>query len=116
MQDSLWEDWVNAALGVWLFFSPMFGIGTPDGAMAWNAYICGVAITVVAVAGIASPQRYAQAVNLVLGLWVLSYGVVVGDTITAQAVYAKGNQIAVGGIVAVLSLIAMRAPLPRRIR
>lgn len=116
MGDTLWEDWVSAALGVWLFFSPMFGLGGVDNPMAWNAYICGVAITIVAVAGLASPQRYAEATNLVLGLWVLAFGVVVGESGTAAALYGKGNQIAVGGIVAVVSLIGMRAPLPRRIR
>jgi len=116
MHDSLWQDWMNAALGVWLFLSPMIGLGELESALAWNAYISGVAIALVAVAGITSPQRFAEGVNLVLGLWVALFAIVTGSGTSAEGVYATGNQITVGAIVAVLALLALRAPLPKRIR
>jgi len=61
MHDSLWQDWVNAVLGVWLFFSLMIGFGELESALAWNAHISGLAM---AVGGITSPQRFAEWVTL----------------------------------------------------
>jgi len=51
-----WEDWANLALGVWLFFSPwIFGYSSMTN-MAWNSYIVGILIGLVALWGIVAAR------------------------------------------------------------
>lgn len=67
--DQLWEDWVNLILGVAVLVSPAFLAIDPNGAIAWNAYICGGVITLIAIFGLASPQQWEEWTNLVVGAW-----------------------------------------------
>src|SRR5919205_391969 len=65
-----WQSWLNVIVGVWLFISPWVLGTTRDGATAWNAWIIGAAIFVVALIPLgtsASPP--APWVNVILGVW-----------------------------------------------
>lgn len=55
-----WEDWVNLALGVWLFFSPwIFGYAQLQPA-AWNSYIVGVLVGLISIWGIYAARQTRQ--------------------------------------------------------
>lgn len=43
-----WEEWTNAALGIWLLFSPwLFGY-TASAALTWNSVVAGLIVASVA--------------------------------------------------------------------
>ena len=67
-----WQSWLNVIVGVWLFISPWVLGTTSDAATAWNAWIIGAAIFVVALIALgatASASAVAPWVNVVLGVW-----------------------------------------------
>jgi SPW repeat len=67
-----WQSWLNVIVGVWLFISPWVLGTTSDAATAWNAWIIGAAIFVVALIALgatASAATVAPWVNVVLGVW-----------------------------------------------
>lgn len=80
-----WEDWTNLILGGWLFFAPWvltFTAGAaPAGATAapetavlnaaaWNAWIFGVIIALIAAAALFQVQKWEEWTNLAIGAWV----------------------------------------------
>jgi hypothetical protein len=89
-----WQHWVNAVAAVWLFISPwvlQFGSAAPAGgtaaqggaaaaaaapvaasvgSAAWNAWILGVIIFLVALSNLGRMDFRQGWVNLVLGIWV----------------------------------------------
>jgi SPW repeat len=65
-----WQSWLNLVVGVWLFISPWVLGTTSDAATAWNAWIIGAAIFVVALIALGTPASVAAPwVNVVLGAW-----------------------------------------------
>jgi len=50
------EDRLNLVLGVWLFFSPWILAFTAMTNMAWNAYIVGAVVALIAIWGIAAAR------------------------------------------------------------
>jgi hypothetical protein len=67
-----WQSWLNVIVGVWLFISPWVLGTTADAATAWNAWIIGAAIFVVALIALgatASVAAVAPWANVVLGVW-----------------------------------------------
>ena len=65
-----WQSWLNLVVGVWLFISPWVLGTTSDSATAWNAWIIGAAIFVVALIALGTPASVvAPWVNVVLGAW-----------------------------------------------
>ena len=67
-----WQSWLNVLVGIWLFISPWVLGTTSDAATAWNAWIIGAAIFVVALIALgatASASAAAPWVNVVLGVW-----------------------------------------------
>jgi len=80
-----WQDWANLALAIWLFISPWVlrfslaaGAGVvngPDVAVshaAWNAWVLGVIVFLVALSALASLQIWQEYWNLVLGAWIFA--------------------------------------------
>ena len=51
-QANLWEDWTNLLLGIWLFVSPWVFQLPNDSVVAWNAWIFGGIIAVIAAAAL----------------------------------------------------------------
>ena len=84
-----WQDWANLVLAIWLFVSPwvlQFAVGgqvaapgaaggaTPaavsGSTAAWNAWVLGVIIFLVAVSAFGRLAASQEWLNLVLGIWV----------------------------------------------
>ena len=65
-----WQSWLNVLVGIWLFISPWVLGTTSDAATAWNAWIIGAAIFVVALIALGTTASAAAPwVNVVLGVW-----------------------------------------------
>ncbi|WGS20576.1 MULTISPECIES: SPW repeat protein [unclassified Bradyrhizobium] len=69
-QSNAWQDWANLILGLWLFASPWLLHFTGATAAAWNAWIFGAIIAVLAAVALYEVQRWEEWTNVVLGLWV----------------------------------------------
>lgn len=67
-----WQDWVNLALGLWLFGSPWFlGYAAGMEKAAWNAYVMGTAIVVFAAVAVYMPKVWEEWLNMALGVWMI---------------------------------------------
>ena len=68
-----WQDWFMLALAAWLFISPfwMAGYASSSSVAAWNSYILAVLVAAFAIAALATPQRWEEWVQLVLGVWLV---------------------------------------------
>ena len=69
-----WQDWINLALGIWLFISPLFGWTTQsDTVAAFNAYLVGLGVASFAVIrlGRSDSTRWAEGFNIAFGLWLI---------------------------------------------
>lgn len=71
-----WQEWINVALGLWLFVSPYFGYGT--GSAAMNAYIFGVIIVVLAGSALFFSQIWEEWINMAIGVWLFVAPFVLG--------------------------------------
>lgn len=81
-----WQDWLNLLLAIWLFFSPwilQFGQGASTAQpaagsvavrevslAAWNAWVLGVIIFIVALSAIGRMELWQEWITLLLGIWV----------------------------------------------
>jgi hypothetical protein len=72
-----WEDWANLVLAVWLFFSPWIlqfgsvsaaGVGASNA--AWNAWIFGVIVFLVALSALGRMELWQEWINILLGAWI----------------------------------------------
>jgi hypothetical protein len=95
---------VNAILAALLFVSPWL-IGFRDlQAASWNAWICGLAVFVLAVAAMTELQEWEEWVNGALGLWTLVAPWVLGFASVATALW---THVGVGAAIAVLAAIEL---------
>jgi len=68
-----WQDWLNLALGAWLFLSPwLMQYGDFTGA-AWNAHLLGLAIMVFAAWALYKPSPWQEVVSMAFG-WLFRRG------------------------------------------
>jgi hypothetical protein len=96
-------DVANLTLGVILFFSPwIFGLGT-TGVAATNAYIVGIVIVVLSIAGLAKFAIWEEWLNLIAGLWLIVSPWVLGFSGSR----AMDVDVVIGIIVAVLAAIEL---------
>jgi hypothetical protein len=102
-RENYWQDWANAILAVWLFISPwvlQFGSGAPaaDGAVhtgllgtvqaaAWNAWVLGVIVFLVAISAISRMDFWQEYVNIVLSIWVFIAPWVLGFAMLSGAAW-----------------------------
>lgn len=66
-----WAGTLNLILGLWLFFSPTFGLADATLAAAWNSWVVGAVVSLVALIGVFSPQAWEDWVNLAAGVWIV---------------------------------------------
>lgn len=69
---SHWQDWTNLVLAVWLLVSPwvlQFAVGPATA--AWNAWISGVIVAVIAGTALMRAQPWEEWTNLVIGAWLV---------------------------------------------
>jgi len=76
-------DWLNLALAVWLFISPwvlnfggvVTGAGIPGSTVAmvpaWNAWILGVIVFLIALSAVRQHRSTPEWVNVLLGAWII---------------------------------------------
>jgi general stress protein CsbA len=99
-----WQDWINLIFGAWLIFSPWLLKYTNLGTASWDSFYFGLAIVFFAVWALFAPMVWEEWVNLILGLWLIIAPWVHGFSTHTQVTW---NVVAVGVIVAVLSLSTM---------
>jgi len=105
-----WQDWIILASGAWLVCSPwwlQYFTGSPytDQTVAsWSSVFLGLAVVIVAIWALATPQRWEEWINLVLGLWLVASPWALNfDTYTIATV----NMVIVGGIIALFAAIGL---------
>jgi SPW repeat len=77
-----WQNWANLILAIWLFISPwvlQFGGAVQSAAneptvavshAAWNAWVLGVIVFLVALSAIGNMEVWQEWWNIVLGAWI----------------------------------------------
>jgi len=96
-RENYWQDWANAIVAVWFFVSPwilQFGAvalatagdaatvgsrGAPQSA-AWNAWVVGVIVLLVAISAIGRMDFWQEYMNIVLSIWIFIAPWVLGFT------------------------------------
>jgi hypothetical protein len=103
-RENYWQDWANAILAVWFFISPwvlQFGSGAPAAtgdaastglvgavhAAAWNAWVLGVIVFLVAISAISRMDFWQEYVNIVLSIWIFIAPWVLGFAMLAGAAW-----------------------------
>src|SRR3954453_6958007 len=104
VRENYWQDWANAILAVWFFISPWivnFGAGVPEiangaaqtglvgaaQAAAWNTWILGVIVFLVAVSAISRMDFWQEYVNIVLSIWIFIAPWVLGFAMLSGAAW-----------------------------
>lgn len=64
------QSWANLVLGIILFVSPWFLVTWEYANSAWNSWILGAVIALVALWALATLSKIPSWINLVLGAWV----------------------------------------------
>ena len=98
-----WQEWINVALGLWLFVSPFFGFGNDTGAAALNAYIFGVIIMVLSGSALFLSQIWEEWINMAIGIWLFIAPFVLGFSLMHGVML---NQMDVGAALFFISLWA----------
>ena len=93
-------DIANVVLGVCLALAPWALNFTADATAAWNAWITGTAITLVALGALVAFTQWEEWINLALGVWAVIAPWVAAFSENAAA---RGVHLAVGIAVAVLA-------------
>jgi hypothetical protein len=115
MEKRRWQDGVMIVFGVWLFCSPFILQYTSyTDPAAWNSYILGVAVSVVAIIALAAPHLWEEWVNFVLALWIVFSPWLLGFTSSNAATI---NHVILGILVGIDALWAisqrsMKEPMP----
>lgn len=122
-----WQDWVNLLLAVWLFFSPwilQFGnnvatsepvtrgvAGQAATDAAWNAWVLGVIVFLIALSAIGRMELWQEWFNLVLGAWIFVAPWVLGFA-TGSSPAAAWDHWIVGALIFLVSASSLpRSPL-----
>lgn len=96
-----WQDWTNLVLAVWLVISPwLLQFAAGFGVAAWNAWISGVIVAVIAGAALMRAQPWEEWTNLVIGAWLVISPWVLAFSGNAAATW---NTVAVGLLVLALA-------------
>lgn len=99
-----WQDWIALVLGAWLFISPWLLLEVVPGTAAWNFWVVGAAIVVVALAALFRFHEWAEWVNGALGVWlVISPWVLKFSSLTA----ATWNAVVCGILVVALAIAGL---------
>ena len=117
-----WQDWCNLILAIWLFISPwvlQFGSGaqpaaqgTGGGAIAatsnaaWNAWVLGVIVFLVALSAIGRMEFWQEWINLLLGIWIFIAPWVLGFVNLANASW---DHWVVGALIFLISISNLTA-------
>jgi len=98
-----WQEWVNMALGLWLFVSPFFGYGHAGSMAAWNAHVVGAVIVLLSASARLFSQIWEEWINMALGIWLFAAPFVLGFHLMYHVML---NQMDVGAALFGISLWA----------
>ena len=123
-RETRWQDWVTLALAIWLFISPwvlrfggpaVIGSGAHSAAggassgqidainaAAWNAWVLGVVVFLIALSILGKVSLWQEWVNIVLGVWIFIAPWVLGFIHAAPSA-AKEHWV-LGAVLAVISI------------
>lgn len=96
-----WQDQLILLLGLWLLVSPFVLGYEASSAIAINAYLCGVAMALLAAFDLYKTYVWAVALNLLIGVWV---AVSPWAAIVAERGAMMTNSVIVGVAVVILGL------------
>jgi ABC-type branched-subunit amino acid transport system permease subunit len=99
-----WEDWVSMLLGVLIGFSPWFADQQGNPAINWNAVLVGVLVLAFALLEYISLQRWEEAGEMVLGLWLIASPFTFGY---AEAGTLRYWHFMLGAMVVVLAIVEL---------
>lgn len=98
-----WPDVANFLLGLWLVASPWVLGYAGETTAAWNVYIFGAAIAVLAAIAFFAQQKWEHWVSLAIGAWLIVSPWVLAYVALQAALW---NQIVIGLVVCVLAIWA----------
>lgn len=106
-RETRWQDWTTLALAIWLFISPwvlrfggprVIGSGAHSAAGgassgqidainagAWNAWVLGAVVFLIALSILGKASLWQEWVNIVLGVWIFIAPMVLGFTHAAPS-------------------------------
>lgn len=64
-----WQDWANLILGLWLFASPWLLRFTRATTPAWNTWISGAIIAILAAAALYEVERWEEWTSVIVAIW-----------------------------------------------
>jgi hypothetical protein len=100
-----WQDWVNVVVGAWLFITPWVYSTVFNVQSAWNAWLLGAAMLIVALWALAAPgSAAAEWINAVFGAWTFVAPWALSFSVLTAAAW---NSWIVGAIVCILALWAL---------
>ena len=97
-------DTINAVLGVCLALAPWVLGFTDNSSAAWNAWIVGAAMALVAIGALVSFAEWEEWVNLALGLWTVIAPWALGFAGLTYALYAH---VIIGLVAAALAAVEL---------
>ncbi|UUP19541.1 SPW repeat protein [Nitratireductor thuwali] len=97
-------DIANIVAGLGLLLSPWYLGYTAETHAAWNAWIVGAAVTLIALAALLAFHQLEEWANVVLGLWAVIAPWVIGFSAIASAMWVH---VIAGLVVAVLAAISL---------
>ena len=100
MNKEHWQDWVQAALGLWLVVSPWV-LGPDGSAVTWNFLLVGLALIALAGSEISVFQRWKLWLMAALGAWL-----VVSPRIVE---FMETQALAWNGLICGLAIVALAA-------
>jgi hypothetical protein len=103
-------DAVNMIAGITLVLSPWFLGYTVESYAAWNAWVAGAAIALIAVGALVAFHDYEEWANLIIGLWTVVAPWVLGFSALTAAVWVH----VIAGLVVAIVAAARLWVLPNR--
>jgi uncharacterized protein YbbC (DUF1343 family) len=108
MMSTRWENWVNLALGLWIFFIPWSYGGNIMGdnirPVVWNFWISGAIVTLVSILALNQIKSWEEWTNFFAGIWLFFSPWIIDFSF--QAVYFA-NAVIVGMAISIISGLAL---------
>ena len=108
----MWARVIEVMLGCWLAISPFIFRHAPEDRVLWiNDLLSATAVIVLALISFWSPLRFAHVALLVIGLWLIAFGLWASPY---PAPPALQNDIVVGILLMMFAILPNQASLPPR--
>lgn len=102
-----WQDWIDLALGMWLFFSPWLLYYTHVGGAQWQSYFLGVSVFLFALWSLFDKRAIGEGLNAAIGAWLVVSPWILGFY---RQMPPTANDVAIGTAIALIALSAFMRP------